>query len=102
MLASAKGTCTNASYNHTRKPTHSLCGQYKCHCVKSVRIRGFFGPNKGKYRPKNSKYGQFLLSVYTHLEKNSKESLLHSTECKMRIFSVHIKTNRITQVLTQE
>ena len=52
MLASAKGTCTNASYNHTRKPTHSLCGQYKCHCVKSVRIRGFFGPNKGKYRPK--------------------------------------------------
>ena len=51
---------------------------------------------------KNSKYGQFLLSVYTPLEKNSKESLLHSTECKMRIFSVHIKTNRISQVLTQE
>ena len=34
------------------------------HCVTSVGIWSFFGPNAGKYGPKNSEYGHFSCWLY--------------------------------------
>ena len=68
-------SCSYNTESEYEKVHVFLLDPYSHHCVKSVRVQSYSGPNTGKYRS-NSKYGHFSRSALIYYPKGQHQSWL--------------------------
>ena len=67
-----------------------LFDPYSHHCVKSVRVQSYSGPNTGKYRS-NSKYGHFWRSALIYYPKSQHQSSFFVSNIELPMIKLTVK-----------